>query len=165
MYSSKIEQHYCVLGAKSLQKCRTWAQKGIHFGTLFFAQSAPWVPLGGSVSHKRGFGGGPKVGPKTGANNVYKMESFWIPFKAFFRDLVAKLSFLLKTHGAHTRSLILRAGALKIHNFWVPFQLPFWTRFGCLQTPLGCYEGKPRQLRVLSELSRLARFGGTRFGL
>ena len=100
-----------------------------HFGTLFFARSAPWVPLGGSVSPKRGFGGGSKTGPKTGPKKDVDMEPFRDPFLDLFRDLFANLPFLLKTHGACTRALILRAGVLKIHHFWAPFSAPFLVPF------------------------------------
>ena len=101
----------------------------LHFGTPFFALAALWVPLGGSVSPKRGFGGGPKMGFKTEPKKDVQMEQFWTPILNPFRDLVANLPFLLKTHGAYTRALILGAGAFKIHKCWVPFPAPFLDPF------------------------------------
>ena len=43
----------------------------------FFARSALWSPLGGSVSRKRKFGGGPKMESKTRAKTYVKVEPFW----------------------------------------------------------------------------------------
>ena len=103
------------------------AQKGSIFGTPFFA--IPWVPWGGSVPPKVRSRQGSKMGRKTGVKKDVKLEPFWIPFFVPFRDLIANLPFLLKTHGAYTRALILRAGAFKIHHFWVSFSAPFLVPF------------------------------------
>ena len=62
------------------------------------------------------------------------MESFWGPFWGpfwdLFQDKFANLPFLLKTHGACTRALILRFWGPKIHHFLLqfsaPFLVPFW---------------------------------------
>ena len=129
MYTSKIEKHYCVSGHHPFVIFALLAQKGVHFGTSFFALSVPWAPLGGPVSHKMGFGGGPKTGPKTGPKKDVNVEQFPDPFWDIFRELFANLPFLLETHGAYTRALILRAGALKIHHFGIPFSAPFLVPF------------------------------------
>ena len=64
------------------------------------------------------------MGPKTGAKTELKMEQCLYQFKHICRHLFANLSFLLKTHGAYTRALILRARAFKIHYLWAPFSAP-----------------------------------------
>ena len=49
------------------------------FWDAFFARSALWSPLGGSVSRKRRFGGGPKMGSKKRVKTDLKIEQFWFP--------------------------------------------------------------------------------------
>ena len=57
--------------------------------------------------------------------DLVSFESILAPF----RSLVANLPFLLKTHGAYTRALILKARAIKIHHFWAPFSASFLDTF------------------------------------
>lgn len=57
-----------------------FVKKGVRFGGPFFLLSPPWVPLGGSVAAKTGFGEGPKTGHKTGPQKKFKMKPFWHSF-------------------------------------------------------------------------------------
>ena len=82
--NSKIEQHYGTLGLGGKFDFRTLVQNGGHFGIPFFALAAPWVPLGGSVSHKMRFGGGPKMDPKNNQKRSSKWSHFELHFGAIF---------------------------------------------------------------------------------
>ena len=63
-------------------------------------------------------------------------EALWLHFSSNFssvlvpfHDLFANVSFLLKTHGAHTGAWFSRVKPLKIHPFGDPFSAPFSTPF------------------------------------
>ena len=104
------------------------------------------------------------MGPKTGSKKDVEVEPFCVPFRDLFRDLFANLPFLLETHGACTRALILRAGAFKMHHFWVPF---FRSVFGPVLDPengtkMGPKMGpaKNRKIAFEGEREREAFVGG-----
>ncbi len=73
---------------------------------------------------------GAKNGTQNGSEHGAESEAILVSILTPFRDLFAYLPFLLKTHRAYTKALILRARAFKIHHFWntcsAPFLVPFW---------------------------------------
>ena len=100
------------------------------FGVPLFRTCGPLGPFGRVGFAQKRFWRGSKNGPQNGSENGFGNGAILVSILAPFRDLVANLPFLLKTHGAYTRALILRARALKIHYFWcsfsAPFLVPFW---------------------------------------
>ncbi len=87
-------------------------------------------PFGRVGFAQKGFWRGSKNGSQNGSENGAENGAILVSIFAHFRDLFANLPFLLKTHRAYTRALILRAQAFKIHHFWgtfsAPFLVPFW---------------------------------------
>ena len=100
------------------------------FWDPLFRAIGPLGPFGRVGFAKKGFWRGSKNGSQNGSENGAENRAIVVSILAPFRDLVANLPFLLKTHGAYTRALILRARAFKIHHFRgtfsAPFLVPFW---------------------------------------
>ena len=53
----------------------------------------------------------------------------WAPFLVPFPNIFLNMYFSHRTHAMHTRTLISRSQALKMHPFWGPFSAPFSTPF------------------------------------
>ena len=100
------------------------------FWDPLFRTCGPLGPFGRVGFAKKAFWRGSQNGSQNGSENGTENGTILVSILAPFRDLFANLPFLLKTHRAYTRALILRARAFKIHYFWntfsAAFLVPFW---------------------------------------